>query len=366
MLSADKVMQQSGRTYPTGTLVFTVAGNPSDLHETLERLANETGAEIIATDTSWVDSGINFGSNNVRHVRRPEVAIAWDAPTFQNSAGSTRFVLEGQYSYPTTPVRTRRLASTDLKAFDVLVLPEGNYCSTLDESVTEHLKRWVEDGGTLIGLGSALSYLTESELLASKIENQAAREVDADKSEDRDGPKVFESEEDYLKAIEPKEERPDSVAGVLVRAKLDPDHWLNAGMGDTVHALIRGRAIYTPLTLDKGQNPAVLMGADELVAGGYLWEENRKQLAYKPLTMVQSHGRGLVIGFAADPNYRAYLDGLNVIFLNAVFPRPRESTTASAEAVENRDPRCDCSSVVFGHRTALPYPRAGTFRIRGA
>ena len=125
-----------------------------------------------------------------------------------------------------------------------------------------------------------------------------------------------------LKAIEPKEERPDSVAGVLVRAKLDPDHWLNAGMGDTVHALIRGRAIYTPLTLDKGQNPAVLMGADELVAGGYLWEENRKQLAYKPLTMVQSHGRGLVIGFAADPNYRAYLDGLNVIFLNAVFRGP--------------------------------------------
>ena len=322
VLSADKVMQQSGRTYPTGTLIFTVAGNPSDLHETLERLANETGAEIIATDTSWVDSGINFGSNNVRHVRRPEVAIAWDVPTFQNSAGSTRFVLEGQYSYPTTPVRTRRLASTDLKAFDVLVLPEGNYCSTLDESATEHLKRWVEDGGTLIGLGSALSYLTESELLASKIENQAAREVDADKSEDRDGPKVFESEEDYLKAIEPKEERPDSVAGVLVRAKLDPDHWLNAGMGDTVHALIRGRAIYTPLTLDKGQNPAVLMGADELVAGGYLWEENRKQLAYKPLTMVQSHGRGLVIGFAADPNYRAYLDGLNVIFLNAVFRGP--------------------------------------------
>ena len=84
----------------------------------------------------------------------------------------------------------------------------------------------------------------------------------------------------------------------------------------------KARAIYTPLTLDNGQNPAVLLGADELVAGGYMWEENRQQLAFKPLTMVQAHGRGLVIGFAADPNYRAYLDGLNTIFLNAVFRGP--------------------------------------------
>ena len=179
-------------------------------------------------------------------------------------------MLEGQYDYPTTPVRTRRLASTDLRAFDVLVLPEGSYGSVLDEGATAHVKQWVEDGGTLIGLGSAVGYLTEAELLASKIENQAAREVDAENSDDDDddAAKVFESEEDYLKAIEPEEERPDSVAGVLVRAKLDPDHWLNAGMGETVHALIRGSAIYTPLTLDKGQNPAVLLGADELVAGG--------------------------------------------------------------------------------------------------
>ena len=86
--------------------------------------------------------------------------------------------------------------------------------------------------------------------------------------------------------------------------------------------------IYTPLTLDKGRNPAVFAGADELVAGGYLWEENRKQMAYKPLTMVEAHGRGLVIGFVADPNYRAYMDGLNTIFLNAVFRGPARARPA--------------------------------------
>ena len=41
--------------------------------------------------------------------------------------------------------------------------------------------------------------------------------------------------------------------------------------------------------------------------------------AYKPLVMVQREGRGHVIGFTQDPNFRGYMDGLNVLFLNAVF-----------------------------------------------
>jgi hypothetical protein len=50
-----------------------------------------------------------------------------------------------------------------------------------------------------------------------------------------------------------------------------------------------------------------------------MWEENRRQLAHKPFAIAQSRGRGIVVGFTQDPNVRAYLDGLNVIFMNAIF-----------------------------------------------
>ena len=40
-----------------------------------------------------------------------------------------------------------------------------------------------------------------------------------------------------------------------------------------------------------------------------IWEENRKQLAYKPFAVVQPSGRGFVIAFTQDPTIRAYLDG---------------------------------------------------------
>ena len=71
--------------------------------------------------------------------------------------------------------------------------------------------------------------------------------------------------------------------------------------------------------LDSGTNVARFSGADELLASGYLWEENRRQLAYKPFTVVQPSGRGFVVAFTQDPTVRAYLDGLNIIVMNAIF-----------------------------------------------
>ncbi len=86
--------------------------------------------------------------------------------------------------------------------------------------------------------------------------------------------------------------------------------------------MVNDREIFTPVNLDKGINAAVYVGPEDVVASGYMWEENRKQIAYKPLVIVQKEGRGNVIGFTSDPNYRAFMDGMNVLFLNAVLRGP--------------------------------------------
>ncbi len=134
----------------------------------------------------------------------------------------------------------------------------------------------------------------------------------------------------------------DSDAGVrktavLRYARLDADHWMTAGLGETVNVLVSGRTIFTPIKLDKGVNAAVFAGPKDLLVSGYLWEENRKQMAYKPFVIVQREGRGNVIAFTADPNFRAFMDGLNVLFLNAVFRGPahaRASGGRESEIVE--------------------------------
>lgn len=349
--SNDKAFRQDGRMYPSGTLIVKVKENPASVHETVARIAKETGAEVYSTNTGWVDEGPNFGSAHVVTIPAVKIAMAWDQPTAAGSAGATRFLLEREYGYPVTAIRTAQLASGDLRDFNVLILPDGGfgagYDSVLGANGAKRLKDWVQAGGTLIALGSgAVSYLADAKvgLLAVTQEN-VVREKAAGPGGSGSGTgsgsgggaaaggtgpaasarvpgKLIASEQEYAKSILPESELPDSLHGVLLKARVNPDTWATAGMPETAHVMMTGRVIYSPLKLDKGVNAVYFGGPDEVMASGYMWEENRKQLAFKPFEVVQKEGRGNVVGFTTDPNFRGYMDGLHLLFLNAVFRGP--------------------------------------------
>jgi hypothetical protein len=57
-------------------------------------LAQPTGAAFEPSNTSWVDEGVNFGSRNVGVVPKANIAIAWDSPTSQSSAGAAGLLRE--------------------------------------------------------------------------------------------------------------------------------------------------------------------------------------------------------------------------------------------------------------------------------
>ncbi len=113
----------------------------------------------------------------------------------------------------------------------------------------------------------------------------------------------------------------EDVPGVLANVVADTDHWLSSGY-DAAVALYTGSGIYQPLNAADGTNVFRFAGADDLVASGYLWEENRAQLAYKPFVMVQPQGAGMVIGFTQSPVTRAYLNGLDLLLANAILFGP--------------------------------------------
>ena len=328
--SSDKPFTQNGRKYAAGALIVLVPQNAPAVHEAVVRLSEASGAEVVASNSSWVDDGVNFGSNNVLPLKRPQVAIAWDAPTQGSSAGHARFVLERQYGYPVTAIRTRQIGTADLSKFQVLVLPDviGSYAPDLGAPGLQRLKDWVNAGGTVVALGpGATTFLATNGLLAVSQENVVRPDTPAAKPtatpvDIRVAGKLLTKDEEYEKAIQADTELPDDVAGVIVKAKVEAEHWLTVGVPATVHAVVSGRTIFTPIKTDRGVNVAVFAGPDELLASGYLWDENRKQLAYKPLVITGRQGRGVVVAFTADPNYRAYVDGMNLFLLNAIFRGP--------------------------------------------
>ncbi len=349
LLTANKTFTQAGRKYPSGTLVLMVKQNPASVHEKVARIAAASGAEVIAVNTSWVDEGINFGSNNVSVVRRPTIAILWDAPTSSLAAGATRFVLERQYGYPVTIIRASTLAMADLSKFQVLILPDAMGAYSLPPMAGERIAQFARSGGVVIGIGSAVNYLANPAvgLLPLQQEGLAKDSKDAKDAKPGAAPttptpaaggprppapgKLLAKEEDYDKAVEPEHALPSAVAGVLARAKVDPEYWITAGLPETINVMVDGRAIYAPLKRDQGVNAVIYEAPDKVVAAGYLWDENRKQLAFKPVIAVANAGRGAVVGFTADPNFRAFLDGMNVALLNAVFRFPGAAVRGGAE-----------------------------------
>jgi hypothetical protein len=326
--SSDKAFRQGARLYPAGTLIFMAKGNPPDLRARLAALASDTGADVVAIAESWVAEGPNYGSENVFAMPAPRIAVAWDEPTNPSPAGHTRFVIERQFGYPATPVRTQYLSDRTLSNFDVLVLTNGgDYARALGKDGVQRLKDWVQSGGVLVASGTSLRFLSNPEvgLLAVKREDSPrAKKPEEDKEAEKEtAPGSFiASQEDALKAIIPKTASPDSSAGVLARARVDEDHWLGAGVAPTVNVLVTGGDIYQPIPLDKGVNVARFAAPEEILASGYLWEETKKQFAFKPFAIAEAQGDGFVIAFTQDPNYRAYMDGLNVIFANAIFRGP--------------------------------------------
>jgi hypothetical protein len=286
-------------------------------------IADHHGVDFYGTNTSWVEDGISFGSGRVRYLKRPKIAIAWDRPTGANSAGWARYLVEVAYNYPVSIVRTEQLARTDLSEFDVLVLPDGGffgggYGGVLGENAVARLQDWIRGGGTLVGLGAATRWLAEENvglLATSRKVKTIAEGTEATTTADGIATGL-------PAGVLPEEEQPSGLPGPILRAQLDPEHWLAFGYGDHINLIAQSRNIYEPLTVDQGLNVATYLPLDEILVTGVAWQDELEVIAGTPYLMYQSLGAGHVVGFAEDPNFRAYFDGLNGLFMNALFFGP--------------------------------------------
>ncbi|MFY9343324.1 MAG: M14 family zinc carboxypeptidase [Planctomycetota bacterium] len=347
----DRKFTLDGVEYPAGSFVVKVQDQPADLHGRLGALAQSHGVAPHCADSSWVDSGPNFGSNNSLVLKVPRVAMAWDRPVNANSAGWMRFLLEQRYGVPVTPLRTHELARVELDRFTVLILPEGSgYGTILGKNGADALRGFVDRGGVLVTIGGATKWLTDPDvkLLASEAESrdkpkdpkqkdgEPARPTDkpADAPAEKPGEKPADKPADlagqqpaakppaepfdYQKAIRPDKESPPATPGAILQVTTDPDHWLAFGYFGTANVVHDSANIFTPVKLDRGTNVAIYAPADQLVRAGFVWDEARKQLPQKAFLVHQPHGRGHVVAFAEDPNVRAFADGQNLFVLNAV------------------------------------------------
>jgi hypothetical protein len=344
---AGEPFTHAGRKFPLGTAFIRLGDNPQHTAASIVALAGAELAEIVPIKETWTDEGISLGSGRMARLKSPRVLLAWDTPASSLSAGWARFVLERRLGARVTAMRTATLQTFNMKDYDVLVLPSGNY--TFNEDALRRLRDWIRSGGTLVTLAEASRWAARDRtglLSTDTLMRNGAPERDEPAPGGQGGggpggqpgPRSAEREGggaggaaakpdtstpfDYDKAIQPDRERPESLAGALLRVKLDGHHWLSAGLDGEIQAIVEGARVFAPLKLDAGRNVGVYESADKLVAAGLVWKEAQPLLAQRAFLMHQSMGRGHIIAFAEDPNYRAFTAATELLFINAVLLGP--------------------------------------------
>src|SRR5688500_17461550 len=320
----DREFSIGGRQYPLGTALFRVSNNPPDLATKLGAILARHGVTATPIDTAFVEAGVSLGSNDVALLKAPKVLLAYDAPSSSLSAGWARYILERRWKQPITTVRNSSLGRIELGDYDVLVLPSGSYNYGADQ--VGRIREWIQAGGTLITLAEASRWATQEStgllsswtLLRDGSPNVPPPAPSGGAAARPAPPKVDLEKFDYEKAIQPDRAQSDGTAGAIARVTLDKEHWLTAGLDNEIAAIVEGSRVFHPLKLNQGTNVGIYAKADRLVAGGLVWPEVRTLMSQKAFLMHQPLGSGHVIAFAEDPNYRAFTEATQLLFINAV------------------------------------------------
>jgi len=108
--------------------------------------------------------------------------------------------------------------------------------------------------------------------------------------------------------------------GAHVRVELDNEWWLAWGLPPALDALIRTET--TLVAEPPVQVPARFADLGALQLGGLLWPEAAGRLARTAYLAREQVGRGQVILFVDDPNFRAWTLGTRRLLLNAILYGP--------------------------------------------
>jgi hypothetical protein len=302
---ARRPFAQGGERFPHGAFIVRVALNDSSVHETVRQRAATIGAVVVPLVSAAADSGTDLGSNSVFPLRAPRVALVGGAPISGNSFGFAWYAFEQRLGYPVTTVAAQTLDGARLEEFDVLVVPSVGAPQlerALGEGGRERIAAWVRGGGTLITIDGATGWLASERLGLARLRVRR----DTTRADSTGGAPL-----------------PADVPGAIVRATVDTLSPLLAGIRGDLPVLVNSdRILSVPKDLRAGEAPVRFAVTARLRLSGYLWPEVPARLAESPYLWTERVGRGRVIGFAGDPNFRDHFRGLLALFANAVFLGP--------------------------------------------
>ena len=289
-----------GKSYDYGTIMVPVQNqemNAAALHQFLTKIAEESKLDINAVGTG-LTKGIDLGSNDFDPIEKQKIAIIVGEGIRSYDAGEIWHLFDTRYNINLTKLDLSYLSSVDLSKYTDIILPSF-YGNALDKKSTDNLKDWVKDGGTLIGYKDVAEWFNKNEFMKLKFKKDTlvAKNISFEQKRDFSGAQV--------------------TGGAIFEAKLDLSHPINFGYKNDNLALFRNTNVYIEPDKDSYDNPITY--TNDPLLSGYISEENLALIKNSVPFQVQRLGKGKVIAFTDNTNFRAFWYGTNKLLMNAIF-----------------------------------------------
>ncbi|MBT8265262.1 MAG: zinc carboxypeptidase [Bacteroidia bacterium] len=298
---AMKRFSMNGKAYDYGTILVPVQNqklNSDALYQLLQKLSDENHVQLDAVSTG-LTQGIDLGSSNFRALSKPKIALLVGDGITSYDAGEIWHLFDTRFDITITKLDTKTINRADLSRYNTIIMP--NSWSGLDENKTKKIKAWIQGGGTLIAYRSALNWLKKSEL--AKIDFKKTENIAKDIS--------FEERGDFRGA--------QVIGGAIFEAKIDRSHPINFGFTNEKIALFRNTTLFMNPDKNSYNNP--IQYTKNPILSGYISKPNLDSLSMTVPLQIKGLGRGSVVAFTDNTNFRAFWYGTNRLLLNAIFFR---------------------------------------------
>jgi hypothetical protein len=109
------------------------------------------------------------------------------------------------------------------------------------------------------------------------------------------------------------------IGGAIFETKLDRSHPINFGYKNDKLALFRNSTLFVKADTISYNNPIKYTKAPLL--SGYISEENLDSISSTVPLKIGKIGRGTIVAFTDNTNFRAFWYGTNKLLMNAIFFR---------------------------------------------
>jgi hypothetical protein len=299
-----------GRDWPAGTLYLPRGALAPD---EFERRLQDAGLLHFAVpvQSAMSTAGPDLSTDRASALTLPRVAVVTGEGVSATSYGAQWFFLEQTLGLHFDALATSRVDGADLSVYDVIVLPDMGRGAIGDRGV-EALTQWVRRGGTLVATGSG------------------ARSIGAPLAEIKLSEPAEEPDSVLLRrALAGREARrierfEESVNGIILQVRLDPDHPLAAGTGldgDATSLFVLHSAGTAFVPDPAFETVAHFLESPDRISG-VISDRNLERLGHSSWLAMRRVGSGKVILFADDPVFRHFWYGTFQPFANALIVGP--------------------------------------------